>query len=416
MIRRWWNQPHLPRAERGPLGVMFVHTELLLGGAETLLLELIQHLDRQRFSPRIALLQRPGPLGETAAEQVPVTTGWLKHKYDGRVVHRLARHMRQTKTDAVITVGTGGDRMFWGRLAAWRAGVPVILSAIHSTGYPHGIERANRWLTPITDGFIGCARQHANYLVEHEHCPKNKVYTVYNGVDVTRFQPRDRRVVRAELGWDAEIPIAGIVAALRPEKQHRLLMEAWADVVHDLPDAKLIVVGDGDERRSIEAAVGRLKIGRSVELLGRRDDVESILPALDVMVLSSKMEANPASTLEASAAGVAVIAPEVGSLSETIVPHRTGLLYPGSDRTELAAALLRVLGDRAWAAELGLAGREFVEQRFSLQVMVGGYERLIEGLYDASLTGRPFLPADLDRAMETAMRHTVAPRVDSTPA
>ena len=82
--------------------------------------------------------------------------------------------MRQRQIDAVVTVGTGGDKMFWGRLAAWRAGVPVILSALHSTGLPDHVEWPNRLLAPITDGFIGVAEAHGRYLAEAEGCPRTR--------------------------------------------------------------------------------------------------------------------------------------------------------------------------------------------------------------------------------------------------
>ena len=178
-----------------------------------------------------------------------------------------------------------------------------------------------------------------------------------------------------------------------------MLIEAWADVVRRLPEAQLVIVGDGTERAAIEEAITRHRLHASVTLLGCRDDVPELLPAFDVMVLSSKMEANPASTLEASACGVAVVAPDVGSLPETVVPGKTGLLYPGSDRAGLVEALLKVLGDRSWATQLGEAGRRFVQEHFALEVMVCGYERLIEGLYDAAWSGEPFLPEDLDEAL-----------------
>ena len=407
--RHGWRRARVARGGRGPLNVMFVLTECFRGGAEVLLLELLRHLDRARFAPRVATLKKPGSMGKAIGDAVPLTSEWLKHKYDARVIGRLARHMRETATDAVVTVGTGGDRMFWGRLAAWRARVPVILSAIHSTGYPHGIELANRLLTPITDGFIACARRHARYLIEYEHCPAERVFAIPNGVDTRRFRPRDRVLARARMGWDAAAPIAGIVAALRPEKQHVLLIEAWADVVRRLPEAQLIIVGDGSERAAIEEAIARHRLHASVTLLGCRDDVPELLPAFDAMVLSSKMEANPASTLEASACGVAVVAPDVGSLPETVVPGKTGLLYPGSDRSGLVEALLKVLGDRSWARRLGEAGRRFVQEHFALEVMVCGYERLIEGLYEAAWTGQAFRPEDLEVALANIPRCTASP-------
>ncbi|MHC4401951.1 MAG: glycosyltransferase, partial [Planctomycetota bacterium] len=182
--------------DRGPLKVTFVHTEVVVGGAETLLVQIIRNLDRRRFTPELCCLKRLSTLGEVLAREVPTFVGLLRGKFDVFVLRRLARLFRQRKTDAVVTVGTGGDRMFWGRLAAWRAGVPVILSSLHSTGYPVKVELANRLLAPLSDGFIGCARMHADYLAEAEGCPRQKVFAIHNGVDVERFRPQDRLQAR----------------------------------------------------------------------------------------------------------------------------------------------------------------------------------------------------------------------------
>jgi hypothetical protein len=109
--------------------------------------------------------------------------------------------------------------MFWGRLAAAKAGVPVILSALHSTGWPDCIERPNRWLTDITDGFIAVAPAHGRFLVEGEGFPTEKVFVIPNGVDVFLFRPDlDCHVQRQELGLNSAQRVVGIVAALRPKK------------------------------------------------------------------------------------------------------------------------------------------------------------------------------------------------------
>ncbi len=120
-------------SDRGPLRVMFVTTSMPVGGMECLLVELIRRLDRSRFQPTLCCLKRLDALGEAISWEVPTFAGLLKHKYDYKVLRRLVRKMRNRHIDAVITVGAG-DKMFWGRLAAWRAGVPVICSALHSMG------------------------------------------------------------------------------------------------------------------------------------------------------------------------------------------------------------------------------------------------------------------------------------------
>lgn len=391
----------LPQLEdRGPLRVMFVHTELVVGGAETLLAEIVRKMDRRRFLPEICCLKRLADLGEILAQEVPTFTGLLQSKYDVAVLARLTRLLRRRRIDAVITVGTGGDRMFWGRLAAWRARVPVVLSALHATGHPMRVERLNRFLSPITDGFIGCAKSHSRFLVEKEGCPGEKTFTIWNGVDTGRFRPRNKQAMRSQLDLPAEAPVAGIVAALRPEKQHVMLLEAMGLVVEHLPEAILVVVGDGPERAAIEGRASQLGLAPNVRMLGTRHDVPEVLAALDLKVLSSKMEANPASTLEASACGLPVAVPDVGSLRETVVQGETGLLCPPDNPRALADGMLELLSDRERARAMGEAGRELVCRQFSVEGMVRGYENLIEGIYRATCRGERLTPEQFDWVAE----------------
>ncbi|MCX7428105.1 MAG: glycosyltransferase, partial [Planctomycetia bacterium] len=139
---------------------MFVITCMPVGGAETLLVELIRRMDRSRMSPELCCLKYLGPLGEVLAQEVPTSSGLLAHKYDFAVLGRLKRLLRQRRVDAVVTVGTGGDKMFWGRLAAWWGGVPVICATLHSTGLPDHVEWPNRLLAPITAACLAGAEPH----------------------------------------------------------------------------------------------------------------------------------------------------------------------------------------------------------------------------------------------------------------
>ncbi len=113
--------------------MMFVTTSMPIGGMETLLVELIRRLDRSRFEPELCCLKHFDVLGEVVAQEMPAFSGLLKHKYDVAVLWRLKKLMRHRRIDAVITVGAG-DKMFWGRLAAWLAGVPVDLFGIALDG------------------------------------------------------------------------------------------------------------------------------------------------------------------------------------------------------------------------------------------------------------------------------------------
>jgi glycosyltransferase involved in cell wall biosynthesis len=354
-----------------------------VGGAETLLVELIRRLDRARFLPEVCCLKELGLLGKELAGEIPTHAGLLRHKYDLAVLGRLARLMAQRRIDAVVTVGPG-DKMFWGRLAARLAGVPVICSAIHSTGVPDHIEWSNRLLGPLTDAFIAVARPHARYLAEHEGCPAARVRVVPNGVDVEKFHPRwPSGTLRQGLGLPPGTPVAGIVAALRPEKNHELFLRAAALVRRQLPAARFLVVGDGPRRSALESLAGELLPGGAVRFLGTRNDVAEVLALLDVLVLTSHMEANPISILEAMAAEKPVISTRVGSVSETVLDGRTGWLVPPGDAEQLAARMVELLADPPRAAAMGRAGREQVVAHWSIAQTVAGYQDLLEDIYSA---------------------------------
>lgn len=370
------------RPARRALRVMFVITCMPVGGAETLLVNLVRRLDRDRFLPELCCLKYFGPLGEVLAAEIPAFSGLLEHKYDVRVLGRLTRLLRQRRIDAVVTVGTGGDKMFWGRLAAWRAGVPVIVSALHSTGLPDHVEWLNRRLAPITDAFIGVAHSHARYIAEHEGCPAHKVVVIPNGIDVDRFRPLEAsRELRAGLGLTATGPVAAIVAALRPEKNHELFLRAARRIVDVRPDAQFLMIGDGALRPRLEALRDDLRLAGAVHFLGTRSDLPELLSLVDVLMLTSHMEANPVSILEALACGKPVVATRVGSISETVHDGENGYLVDPGDAEALADRVHQLFSDRSLARRFGASGRQTVVENASLERMVEGYQSMVEAIY-----------------------------------
>jgi len=375
----------IPLEDRGPLRVLFVITSMPIGGAETLLVNLIRRLDPSRCLPELCCLKSFGPLGELLSREIPACEKLLEHKYDLRIVSRLTDVIHKRRIDAVVTVGAG-DKMFWGRLAAWRAAVPVILSALHSTGWPDGISRLNRLLTPITDGFIGVADAHGKYLVDGEHFPIEKVFVIPNGVDVDRFAPReDIAAVRQQLGLPTAGSLVGIVAALRPEKNIELFLRAAAQVRRSLPKAEFVIVGDGPRRKPLESLAVELGLSRIVHFLGTRSDVPNLLASLDVFLLTSRMEANPVSILEAMAMGKPVIAPRVGSIAETVADGVTGYLTDPGSEEQAVARTIQLLTDTKRARAMGIAARQTVIDQWSLNRMVHGYEELISQIYTSKV-------------------------------
>jgi glycosyltransferase involved in cell wall biosynthesis len=364
-----------------PLRVLFMQTDMRIGGAEMVTANIIRRIDRDRFIPELCCLKERGELGDALADEIPVHYGLLKNKYDLRVLPRLIRLMNSREVDAVVTVGAG-DKMFWGRIAARCLGVPVIVSALHSTGWPDGVGRLNRMLTPLTDGFIAVAASHGRYLVEHERFPAKRVTVIPNGVDTTKCAPiRDVAAVRRELGIDADAPVAGIVAALRPEKNHELFLEMARRVLRQLPAARFLIVGDGLCRENLERRAAEMGIESNVSFLGSRADVPRLLAAMDVFVLTSHMEANPISILEAMSVGRPVVATDVGSIHEAVIHEETGYLVSAGDSSQLAEKVLGLFNDGPRRLAMGEAARRSVIERWSIESMVQGYEDLIESIW-----------------------------------
>ncbi len=290
------------------LRVMFLQTTLDVGGAETLLQNILRGLDRARFAPELCCLKVRGELGEQMVDELPVFSNLLRHKFDLRVLPRLIRLFKQREIDAVVIVGAG-DKMFWGRLAARAAGVPVVVSALHSTGWPDGIGRLNRMLTPMTDAFVAVAQPHGQHLAEIEGLPAERIHVIPNGVDTERFRPRpEQPALRRQLGIPDSAPIVGIVARLSYEKNHALFLDVAARAHAALPDAHFIIIGDGQLRSDLEARTAELHLQNCVHFLGNRSDVPELLSLMDLMLLTSHIEANPVSILEAFAAGKPVVA------------------------------------------------------------------------------------------------------------
>lgn len=368
---------------------MFIITSMPVGGAETLLINLMRRMDGSVLQPEIVCLKERGPLAEQIQADFPVHSGLIAGKWDVRVLPRLIRLLRDREVDAVITVGAG-DKMFWGRLAAHLAGVPVIASALHSTGWPDGVGRLNRLLTPITDAFIGVAEAHGQFLRDFERFPADKVHVIRNGVDCQRFAPNveARQAVRRELGVAEETPLVGIVAALRPEKYHQLLLEVAASLRPRMESVQWLIVGDGPERDQLESMSSRLGLTDRVRFLGTRSDTERILAALDLFALCSLNEASPVSILEALACGVPVVATDVGSVKESIVDGQTGRLVPSGDRAAMTEAIAGLLQDSLARSRMGSVGREHVKRTGSLDSMVHGYQSLVTSLYERHTQNR----------------------------
>jgi glycosyltransferase involved in cell wall biosynthesis len=199
--------------------------------------------------------------------------------------------------------------------------------------------------------------------------PRRKVLVIPNGIDLSRFPaPPGRR--------PAAVRRAIHVARLHPVKDQTTLLHAVRQVADAEPDFRLDIVGDGPAWDELAALHEKLALERHVRFLGFRGDVREMLGGADLFVLSSVSEGISLTLLEAMAAGLPVVATDVGGNREVVAHRETGLLVPPRSPEALAAAMLRLVRDPATARRMGAAGRERVEKQFDLRRVVQTYERL----------------------------------------
>ena len=210
-----------------------------------------------------------------------------------------------------------------------------------------------------------------------------RLCVIPNGVGVPELgRSGSREDARARLGLPAGSgPVAVVVGRLEEQKGHRFLFEAFADVIRLVPDARLIVVGDGSLRAELEGQVRTLSLQDRVSFLGHCTEIQSVLDAADVFVLPSLWEAMPFAALEAMASALPVVATDVGGVSELICDGANGYLVPPADAAALAARLGRVLASPDERRKMGNAGRSQVERHFTLRSMIDRtqhvYQRLL---------------------------------------
>lgn len=235
----------------------------------------------------------------------------------------------------------------------------------------------------LGDRYIAISRAVRAVLVK-DGIPADRIEVVSSGVDTARLDGAKGRDLRADLGLPPGTPLVGDVAAFGWHKAQEVLVAATPLLLKEVPDAHVVLVGEGECRGKVEEAARLLGIpGTRVHFTGFRDDVPDVLASLDVFVMCSVLEGLCTSALDAQAVGVPVVASAVGGLVEAVADGETGILVPPRDPAALASAVARILLDGALKRRLGDAGRVRVREGFSVKAMVEGsrsvYGRMLRG-------------------------------------
>lgn len=363
-------------SHRGPLVCHVLHS-LSVGGAEVLTARLARRLrDRCRF--HFVCLDELGPLGEQLREDgFPVEVLQRRPGLDARCAWRLARILGR---EGVNVVHAHQYTPFFYALMARLCGSrrPVLFTehGRHQPDYPRRKRiLANRLLLGRRDRVVAVGGAVRRALIVNEGLPSERIEVVYNGIDADCFAPRpaERDAVRRELGLAPQVMVMIQVARLDYLKDHITAVRALARVVVQLPATRLILVGDGPERLSIQREVERFGLTDNVMFLGTRQDVARLLQGADLFLLTSVSEGIPLTVIEAMATGLPAVCTRVGGMPEIVEEGETGLLAPAKDDDALAAAVLHMARKPELRARMGQHGQQRARESFSETRMAARY-------------------------------------------
>ncbi len=227
----------------------------------------------------------------------------------------------------------------------------------------------------LVSAFVAVSPGTAEQARKQRDCPAERLHVIPNGIRLERFRPDDavRAATRAALGIPADAWVVGTIGRVDENKNQPLLVRAVAPLLGDR--GHVVIVGDGPARPALDAALAPL--GDRGHALGRRMDVDRLLPAFDVFALSSISEGLPLVVPEAMAAGLPIVSTRVGGLADVVDDGVTGLLCP-VDEAALRACLAELGADRARARQMGARGREVALSRYSAERMLDDYLALYE--------------------------------------
>lgn len=355
------------------------------GGLENGVVNLINHMPPDSFRHAVIAVDSVDPTFVSRLRRPHEVHIEALHKPPGhgmRVWPRFAQLIRGMKPAIVHTRNLAALEM---QLAAAWAGAPVRLHGEHGwdRSDPDGTRAGPRWTrrayAPFVHRFLTVSDDLRRYLRTGVGIDDARIDRLYNGVDTSRFVPAaNGPAPLAGCPFDpAHHWIVGTVGRLQAVKHQPLLVRAFAEALRRAPamaaDARLVIVGDGPLRPTVEAEVARAGLGDRVWLSGERRDVPEVMRALHLFALPSLAEGISNTVLEAMASGLPVVATRVGGNPELVAEGRTGLLVPSDDPAAMAEALTRLHADRRAAGAMATAARSEAVARFSLESMVQAY-------------------------------------------
>lgn len=296
---------------------------------------------------------------------------------------RLYRVMRREQFTIVHTHNPKPGLL--GQVAAWLAGTPIVVNTVHGFYFHDGMKpfwrrfyiTLEKLAARCSDMILSQNSEDVVTAVTHHICPPDKIKYLGNGIDIRRFNraclsPEIIAHTRAALGIAPDALVVGFVGRLVAEKGILELLTAVQQLITQLPQTRLLIVGPLDNEKAdalTPAIAADYGLAETCIFTGMRQDMPELYALMDVFVLPSHREGFPRSPMEASAMGIPCVVTDIRGCREAVTHGRNGYLAPLGDGDALAAAILDLLTDKEKARQMGLNGRQMAEEQFDEQLV-----------------------------------------------
>ena len=371
------------------INILYVVTQLELGGAQTQLLSLIRRIDKERYNLFLFTAQE-GLLMEEALSIPGLTI--FRSKYLERSINlwkdfwaamEIMEVIRKNKIDIVHTHSSKAGIL--GRWAGALAKTKIIIHTVHGWSFNDfqnpffkklsvNLERVS---AKFTDTILVVSNHDRQKGLAHKIGSDSQYSVLRYGIDRASFGVRDS-AIRKELGISEDALVVGTIACFKPQKAPEDFVQLASLASHVFPQARFLMVGDGRLRKKIEKGIEGFNLGSRFILAGWRRDIARVLSAMDVFVLTSLWEGLPIAVLEAMVSRVPVVATHTGGISEIITEGETGFLVPCHDVSSMLKKITALLRDASLKERLREGASQCVDEKFDTETMVKAHEALYQ--------------------------------------
>ncbi len=377
--------------------VLHIITRLDAGGSATNTLETVARLDKEKYQIFLVVGKTDDPDGQIArfikdknieCVFIDVLCREIHPLNDFKAFLKLFKIVKQGDFDIVHTHSSKAGIL--GRWASWLAGVKHI---IHT---PHGhvfygyfspfISKvfiiAEQITAKITDKIITLTDIGRDEHIRFKIAKLETFTTIYSGIDLKKFNLDLRVSAQYREIWAIQHDevVFGTVARLDPIKGNKFIVEAMAQVIKESPNAKLVFVGGGSQRKALEEQSIKLNLGKHIIFTDYQVDVKNYIGMFDIFVLASLNEGMGRVILEAMVCSKPVIASCVGGIPELVNEGKNGLLFSAGDSDALAKVMIQLANDNKKMEDFGKEGKKYATEKFSLDKMIKDIDDLYQEL------------------------------------